>query len=74
MKLAFFKLSKWIAAFAVLVTVIFLLGGCVPANHPPRIISLKAKQVVISSLDSCLIECVASDEDDDELSYEWSAA
>ncbi|MCK4403419.1 MAG: hypothetical protein KAV98_06600 [Dehalococcoidia bacterium] len=73
MKLAFFKLSKWIAAFAVLVTVIFLIGGCAPANHPPVITNLKAEPETLPSSGSCWIECVASDEDGDELSYEWSA-
>lgn len=73
MELAFFKLNRWIASFAALVIVIFLLGGCVPANHPPCITSLKAKEDVVFPLESCLIECVASDEDGDELSYEWSA-
>jgi len=28
---------------------------------------------VLSPLSSCLIECVASDDDGDELRYEWSA-
>jgi len=74
MESAFFKLNKWITSFAILVIVIFLLGGCVPANHPPRITSLKARQDVVSPLESCLIECVASDQDGDELSYEWSAS
>ena len=74
MKLAFFKLSKLIAAFAVLVTVIFLIGGCVLANHPPSIIGLKARQDVLSPLSSCLVECVASDLDGDGLVYEWSAS
>jgi len=74
MKLAFFKLSKWIAAFAVLVTVIFLIGGCVPANQPPSIINLKAERDVLSPLSSCLVECVASDPDGDGLVYEWSAS
>jgi len=74
MKLAFFKLSKLIAAFAVLVTLNFLIGGCVPANHLPSIINLKAERDVLSPLSSCLVECVASDPDGDGLVYEWSAS
>ena len=74
MESVLFKLNKWITISAVLVAVIFLIGGCALANHPPSINSLEAKQDVISPLDSCLIECVASDEDGDELSYEWSAS
>jgi len=72
-KSAFFKLKKWVSGFTVLLSIILLVGGCAPANQPPGIISLKAKQDVLSPLSSCLIECVASDEDGDELSYEWSA-
>jgi len=74
MELAFFKLSKLIAVFAVLVTVIFLIGGCVLANQPPSIIGLKAKRDVLPPLSSCLVECVASDPDGDELVYKWSAS
>jgi len=73
MKLAFFKLSKWIAAFAVLVTVIFFIGGCVPANHLPVITNLKAEPEAVSPSGLCHVECIASDQDGDELSYEWSA-
>lgn len=69
-----FRLNRWLTSFVLLGGVIFLIGGCVPANQPPVITSLKAKQNVIAPLDSCLIECVASDEDGDELTYEWSAS
>lgn len=55
------------------VAIMLLATSCkIIANHPPVITSLKAKQDVVSTLDSCLIECVASDPDGDELSYEWS--
>jgi len=74
MELAFFKSNKWMSAFAVLVTVIFLIGGCVPANHPPVITNLKAEPEAVSPSGLCHIECIASDQDGDELSYEWSAS
>jgi len=79
MKSVYSKLRSGLSSFVVLVTVLLLIGGCVPANQPatnqpPIITSLKAKQDVLSPLSSCLIECVASDEDGDELSYEWSAS
>jgi len=73
MKSDFFKLKNWVSGFTVLLSIILLVGGCASANQPPSINSLKAKQDVLSPLSSCLIECVASDEDGDELSYEWSA-
>jgi len=68
-----FKLNNWaiVSAFTV---VILLASGCAMPNHLPSITSLKAKQDMISPLSSCLIECVASDEDGDELSYEWTAS
>jgi len=73
MKSTFFKLNKWRAGLAILVIIIFLIGGCVPANHPPVITSLKAEPGAILPSGSCYIECIASDEDGDELSYEWLA-
>jgi len=68
------KPNSWISSLAILVVFILTMGGCVPANHPPNITGLKAKQDVLLPLSSCLIECVASHEDGDELSYEWLAS
>ena len=74
MKSVLLKPNSWINSLAILVVFILTMGGCVPANHPPNITGLKAKQDVLLPLSSCLIECVASDEDGDELSYEWTAS
>jgi hypothetical protein len=74
MQLSLAKLNKWAASFILLGIFIFLTGSCTPANHHPVIASLKAKQNVIAPLDSCVIECTASDPDGDELTYEWSAS
>ena len=81
MKYDFLELKEWACGFVVLLLIILVIGGCASANQPPRnqpprnqppsITSLKAKQDVLSPLSSCLIECVASDPDGDELSYEW---
>jgi len=68
-----FKLKIWIISFTILVTAILLMGGCVPANHPPVITNLKAEPGAILPSGSCYIEGIASDEDGDELSYEWLA-
>ena len=43
-------------------------------NHPPVITSVKAERDVILFSESCQIECVALDENVDELSYEWLAS
>jgi len=74
MESIFFKLKNWITSFAVLVAAVFLIGGCVLANHSPVITSLKAEPEAVLLSASCRIECIASDEDGDELSYEWSAS
>jgi len=69
-----FRLNRWLPSPVIFGSVILLIGGCVPVNHPPAITSLEAKQSVIGPLDSCVVECIASDEDGDELTYEWSAS
>jgi len=74
MESAFFKLKNWVTGFTVLLSIILVIGGCAPTNQPPSITSLKTMRDELSPLSSCLIECVASDPDGDELSYEWSAS
>ena len=54
--------------------IMLLVPSCKAANHPPIITSLKAEREALSASNSYQIECVASDEDGDELSYEWSAS
>jgi len=44
----------------------------VGVNHPPVIESLSAEKTCLKTSASCSIECIASDPDDDELSYAWS--
>ena len=74
MESAFYKLKNWVTGVTVLLSIILLVQGCAPANQPPSITSLKTMRDVLSPLSSCLIECVASDPDGNELSYEWSAS
>jgi hypothetical protein len=70
--------------FALAISLLFLiaLGACVPHNnspvvvgdnHPPCIESLSAAPSVLGEAETTVIECVASDPDGDELSYQWSA-
>ena len=57
------------------VAIMLLVPSCkMIGNHPPIITSLKAEPETLHPLGSCRIECVASDEDGDELSYEWLAS
>ena len=43
-------------------------------NSPPAIVALGARQDTVEMEDSCPVECVALDEDGDELVYEWSTS
>jgi len=63
--------KKWLASF-IIVSIIVLACSCTLANQPPVITSIEAEPEIILALDSCQIECLAVDEEGDELSYEWS--
>jgi len=55
--------------------IMLLATSCkMTANHPPLITSLRAEREAVAPSGSCQIECIASDEDGDKLSYEWSAS
>jgi hypothetical protein len=61
--------------FALVISLLLLivLGACAPhSNSPPRIESLTAAPSVIGQAETTVIECIASDPDGDELSYQWS--
>ena len=45
----------------------------VSANHPPIIDSLTANPAKVSPNRTSVITCIASDEDGDELTYQWKA-
>jgi len=64
---------KWLASLIILVVATILIGGCVPANQPPVISSFTADEEQVSPSGNCLVRCVVSDPDGDELSYIWSA-
>ena len=66
--------SKLLASLVILVAVNLIIGGCAPANQPPIISSLAASEKHIAPADICQVECIASDPDDDSLSYIWSAS
>ena len=74
--------SRQVRAFAVLaVLVISVLAtsysGVVEeprVNSPPSIVALSARQDMVEMGDGCAVECVAFDEDGDELVYEWSTS
>ena len=63
---------KWVASLILLVVATLIIGGCAPANQPPVISNISANEGEINPAGSCQIECIASDPDEDELSYIWS--
>ena len=74
MKRAFLKVNKGIISVTVLAITILFIGGCAPANQPPVITSLQAEREIVPPAGSCQVECVASDPEGGELSYEWQAS
>lgn len=74
MKRAFFKVNKGITSLTVLAVTILFIDGCVPANQPPVITSLQAEREMVLTLERCQVECIASDPEGGELSYEWQAS
>jgi hypothetical protein len=64
------KIEKCVLIVAAAIMLLFPSCMLMP-NHPPIITSLKAEPEAVLLSASCQIECIASDEDGDELSYEW---
>ncbi len=64
-----FRILVPVAAFLVVAP----LSACAPSDSPPRIVGLSCKQEIVAPLDSCLIECVAEDNEGDTITYTWSA-
>jgi hypothetical protein len=61
--------------FIIVAAIMLLALSCTTiANHPPIIMGLKAEPEAVLISSSCQIECIASDEDGEELNYEWSAS
>jgi len=67
------KLKRCLLIMAAAITLLALSCTTI-ANNSPIVISLEAEPKAIRASESCQIECIASDEDGDELSYEWSAS
>ena len=65
---------KWLACLVIPVVAILLISGCIPANQPPVISGLTADEEQVNPSGDCQVRCIASDPDEDELSYTWSAS
>ena len=64
----------WLARLIILALAVIFIGGCTPANQPPVISSLIADEEWVPPSGNCMVRCIASDPDGDELSYTWSAS
>jgi len=59
--------------FVTLVVCTILGAGCESSNSSPKISRVTAEKAWITPSARCQIECIASDTDNDSLSYTWSA-
>jgi predicted secreted protein len=62
-----------IIGIVVAAVVVAVLLDTMLANHQPAIVSLEANPEKVEPSRTCQIVCNATDSDDDELSYGWSA-
>ena len=69
-----FSQSKWLVSLVILVIATLPVASCMAPNQLPVISSLIANyEGEINPTDSCQIECIAEDPDEDELTYTWTA-
>ncbi len=68
--------KRWLVTIIIVVVavIVAILFNTMLANHRPIIIGLEADPEKVVPLGSCQVVCTASDADDDELSYNWSAS
>jgi hypothetical protein len=64
---------RYIGILITLLVLMSLVSSCTIPNHIPEIVSLEASRTVLDYSDSCLIECLAYDQDGDEMNYDWKA-
>jgi len=67
--------KRWLVTIVIVAAavIVAILLDTMLANHRPAIVSLEAIPEKVSPLGACQLVCTASDADDDELSYNWSA-
>ncbi|MGD2064864.1 MAG: hypothetical protein PVI95_00225 [Dehalococcoidia bacterium] len=67
--------TRWLVTIVIVAAAVIaaILLDTVLANHQPAILGLEATPEKVSPSGTCQIACTASDADEDELSYNWSA-
>ncbi len=64
---------KWRFYWAALTLCILMVGSCVQSNNLPVISKVQPEKDWVTPSGKNIIVCVASDADDDSLTYAWSA-
>jgi hypothetical protein len=68
------KHAKWLLTLVAFIIITTIVSSCaIIPNNPPVISSMQPAKSWVELSGRCQIECVASDPDGDELTYEWSA-
>ena len=67
------KWIRWTALVLIVIVMITTSACCKAENEPPAITSLTASPASVGPGESSTIVCVASDPDDDTLTYSWTA-
>ena len=65
--------GKWPFVLVILTLCTLLAVSCVEPNNPPVVSKLQPEKDSVSLSGNSIVVCVASDVDDDHLSYTWSA-
>ena len=63
----------WRLNLAAIILSAILCSSCIQSNNYPVISSLEAEKARVAPSGSCEVKCVASDADNDSLTYTWSA-
>lgn len=63
--------ARWRLVLATIIVGTVLVSSCAP-NNPPVISSLQSEHAWVELSSSSKVNCVASDLDEDELTYQWS--
>jgi hypothetical protein len=68
------RYSKWLLALVAFIIISIPVVGCtIVENNPPIISGMYADKTWVEPLGNCQIECIATDPENNELTYEWSA-
>lgn len=65
--------TRWWVSLVALTLCTIIFSSCALSNNSPVIVGIEAGKRSVSPSGSCGVYCIASDADDDSLTYSWSA-